>query len=117
MPSLLSSPARLTDPNALAALKRLFRRHGALPGAVEVDDGPVDQLQVFLVVPLVFGLMPADALNPANAQHSLKPLVRAHLDRLGVPRDEELVSILQVVLYHYTSTMDFPRRPMRRKLS
>src|SRR5690606_22808776 len=112
-----SSPARLADAERLAAFKHVFVRYGALPGHNPETECRPQQDDLFLVVPLVYGLLHREALSPANARRPLKPLIRAHLSALGARVDEEVVAILQYVIYHYTSTLGFPYRQRPRKMT
>jgi len=122
MRSLLSSPARLTDPIAVDLFKKIFAQHGALTRRSADTDTPVmySQEERLAVVPLIFGLMPADALDRHLYRRPppLKPLIRSHLRAIGLSGDDEdLVDILQNVIYHYTSTLAFPHRSPRAKRS
>jgi 5-methylcytosine-specific restriction endonuclease McrA len=121
MASLLSSQARLTDPVTISLFKRVFVQHGASSRVTPVaGSADLTQEERLAVVPLVFGLMPAAALDRRQYAQAirLKPLIRSHLSSIGLrPDDDDLVDILQNVIYHYTTTMDFPNRTAIKKKS
>src|SRR5437899_1556459 len=104
MPSLLSSPERLIEPSSVDLFKRVFAQHGAL-SRHEVSGSAATsftQEERLAVVPLVFGLMPARALDRRHYTRPLplKPLIRTHLQGLGVRHDDpDLLDILQNVIY------------------
>lgn len=121
MASLLSSPARLTNLETVALFKRVFRRHGASPRAeVPLDDPTTfSQEDRLRVVPAVFGLMPAIALDRDQPRAiPLKRPIREHLAQLGLnAEDDELIEILHYVIHHFTASLGFPGRSIPRKVS
>lgn len=121
MVSLLSSPARLTNLETVDLFKQVFRRHGALPGAdIPLDDPTTfSQEDRLRVVPTVFGLMPAVALDREQPRAvPLKRPIREHLEQLGLnASDDQLTEILHYIVHQFTASLGFPGRSIPRKVS
>lgn len=106
MASLLSSPARLTNPTAIAAFKRWFIFHGGLgyrpADALAVNTAEHERLEV---IPLVFGLLPSGTLNRPRHVSQVKPSIRQHLTQIGLDdTDETLVELLKRISDQYVRT-------------
>ena len=114
MTSLASSPVRLVDATSVSLFSRLFEAHGVLGQSSGARDfTEEDRMRV---VPLVFGLMPWRAIVRASRDSMIKPLIRAHLDSVGVSSTNgTLVSIIKEVADQYVLTA----RPnaVRRKMT
>jgi hypothetical protein len=119
MSGLRLSPARLIEAEALRAFRALFCRHGALGRRMNVDGELLSRLSEddkLRVVPLVFGLMPGAALRRRRSgEFPVKPLIRDHLQGLGVPADEVLIDVLKSVTDQYVDTVVDPATGRRAK--
>lgn len=95
MTSLVSSRERLRDPRSIDLFKRIFVAHGAtgLPSGSR-DFSEVDRMSI---VPLVFGLLPAQSVQRSNRDQLVKPIIRRHLTAIGLQPDDELVTILKEI--------------------
>lgn len=101
MRTLHLSPDRLRDKSALAILKNLFLTYGGIPGKPPATHKELAEWERLKVVPLVFGLQPADALMRKSPHQEVKPSIRSHLSALGLEPDEELVEILKRIADQY----------------
>ena len=90
------SPARLRDRDLTRLLIRVFG--GSTTSRVQVR---VSEAERLTVVPLVFGLIPRDALHRVRPDQRIKPIIRAHLSTLSVDYDEELVHLIKRVSDQY----------------
>jgi hypothetical protein len=106
MSSLLSSPARLTDAVALSHFEEILLNHGVL-GYRAGSAAGISEEDRLSAVPLVFGLLPAEAINRRDVQ--IKPHIMRHLTAIGILPTASLVSILKRVSDHYAATS--PNRP------
>jgi hypothetical protein len=64
-------------------------------------------MRLFGLVPLIFGLLPASTLEPRQLVPDFKPVkpaIREHLTRLGIPIAEPLLSLLKAVADQYSGT-------------
>jgi hypothetical protein len=104
----LLSVDRLRNPNDIESFKKLFKRHGAL-GAGMPDIPPIPEDTRFVILPLVFGFIPAVALNRPRYDMKIKPSIEEHLQSLRIPFDGELVDIIKNVADQYFRTS--PRNP------
>lgn len=103
MTSLVSSPARLVEPESLQLFTELFVSHGTLGAAVGARE--FSEEERMRVVPLVFGLIPRQALYRSSRDRLLKPLIRDHLGAIGAPTgDETLVSLIKEVADQFVLT-------------
>src|SRR4051812_2149093 len=96
------SPVRLADGTAIRRLKNYFKAHGALGYRILADESPDHEL--LDAVPLVFGLLPKDALLRRDASGPVKPLIREHLNALGFVPDEDLIDVLKAIADQYYAT-------------
>lgn len=121
MKGLLSLPARLVEGRTLRIFVAVFAEHGALGKRKSVDPellaglSDVDRLYV---VPLIFGLMPREALRrKRSADYPVKPHIVAHLTALGIPNDEALIDIIKSVADQFVDTAKDPvtRRSNKKK--
>jgi hypothetical protein len=103
MTNLVSSPARLAESSRIDLFVELFASHGALGAAVDARE--FSEEERMRVVPLVFGLMPRQALYRQTRDRLMKPLIREHLDAIGAPSDHEtLVSLIKEVADQFVLT-------------
>jgi hypothetical protein len=114
MQTLLSSPGRLTTPKEVGAFKSYFRKYGAL-GVGSPGEPHISEVEKLHMLPLVFGLMPRQVLARTRYDDLIKPAISAHLALLGIPEDNELVTILKNVGDQYFNTEDklaswYPRK-------
>jgi 5-methylcytosine-specific restriction endonuclease McrA len=99
-------PASLQDEStAVAGLRSLvsfFQQHGATGYGIAGGQRilPVDA-QLADIVPLIFWLLPREAIFRCRADLRVKPLIRERLQQLGIPIDEDLVSVLKGVCDQY----------------
>jgi hypothetical protein len=114
MKNLVSSQERLLNLSNIDKFKDLFISHGlAIDRRVSRE---FSEIEIMEVIPLVFGLMPKNALYREKKDQRIKPLVRDHLCSIGFKSiDEELVAVIKEVSdqYYYTAG----KRPLRTKLS
>jgi hypothetical protein len=95
------------DSHRLQLFKDIFLAHGALGYGDKTASFRIRQLNEvdrLLVVPLVFGLIPFDAVMLAAAGEPVKPTIKSHLQMLGIPPDEPLLSILKSIADQYSAT-------------
>jgi 5-methylcytosine-specific restriction endonuclease McrA len=112
MPSAGLSLDRLRDSRTISLFKRIFDAHtGSL---VNVDNFRSSEHERFQIVPLVFGLIPARALFRERVDCRIKPLVREHLDSLGVAYDEGLVSTIKLIIDQYFESVFAPAHDRER---
>jgi len=102
MGSLPSSPARLANPEAIAFFKKIMRRHGVLGYGAEQET--VLEAERFRVVPLIFGLMPKQAVQRSHPGELIKPYIREHLSGCCQTYDEELVTIIKRIADQFFET-------------
>lgn len=101
MEGLVSSQARLTDPDTISQFVDVFSYYlGYSRSEEEYSD-----VTRFQVLPLVFGLLPEKAIYRDRYDLKVKPLIKKHLHTLGIPEDELLIKILKEIAdqYYYTS--------------
>src|SRR5689334_3045702 len=102
MVNRVSSPARLSDPEALKSLVEYFLAHGVLgyAQAASTYKRPSES-QRLACVPLVFGLMPRAAFVRVKVEVPIKPDISARLTEVGIPATDPLVSIIKSVCDQY----------------
>lgn len=111
MENLHSSPARLADLGTIALFKKVMLRHGVLGYGSKHE--LVFEHDRFRIVPLIFGLLPKQAVQRQYAGELIKPYIREHLNGCGAPNDEELVSIIKRIsdqFFETRSVADFLRK-------
>jgi hypothetical protein len=110
MKSLLSSPARLADRDAIEDLKVLFCAHGALGFRKPTSHRTLSEWERLRLVPLVFGLMPRRAFERGNSDIPIKPSIAQHLDALGIAADPMLVDVIKSVCDQFYGTRTTQRK-------
>lgn len=81
-----------------------LKYHGALGYRDRSSSGPASELMRLHIVPLVFGLLPTEALVRRSHDQLVKPSIRLHLERVGAPISESLVDVLKAVADQLWST-------------
>jgi hypothetical protein len=101
---LFSLGRRPIERSTLDDFEGTLRYHGALGYRDGPLSGPATELTRLNVVPLVFGLLPVEALVRRSPDQLVKPSIRAHLAKVGVPTRESLVDVLKSVADQLWST-------------
>lgn len=115
MVTLLSSPARLAEPEAVSLLVLHMSRHLGRRYAERVADdtrelGEEERLRI---ASLVFGLLPRSAVARARYDMPIKPLLARHLEHLGIAATPHLLDVLKSVADQYYRTTPGPNRPRK----
>lgn len=115
MAILLSSPARLADPETLSLLVLHFSRHLGQRYADRVagDTRVLCEEDRLSIVPLVFGLLPRSAVIRASYDVPVKPLLKSHLENFGVAPCRDLLDVLKSVADQYYRTTPGLNRPRK----
>ncbi|MDY3551364.1 HNH endonuclease signature motif containing protein [Gemmata sp. JC717] len=96
---------RLRDLATLTLFKRAFLKALDRPDPHGLSaHAALTESERLLVVPLVFGLMPAKAVWRGRRDERIKPHIRDHLASIGLMPDEVLVDILKTVADQYYET-------------
>jgi hypothetical protein len=101
---LFSLGRRPIDYQALEDFEGTLRYHGVLGYRDDSVVGPASELARLRAVPLVFGLLPTDSIVRRRQDQLVKPSIRAHLAKVGVPASESLVDVLKAVADQLWST-------------
>jgi hypothetical protein len=101
---LFSLGRRRIDRRTLEVFEGTLRYHGALGYRDRSVSGPTTESARLKAVPLVFGLLPIDSIVRQGHDQLVKPSIRTHLAKIGVPPDESLVEVLKAVADQLWST-------------
>ena len=114
MQSPLSSQARLADPESISLLKRVMFKHGVTGFGRDYE--AVEEANRLRVVPLVFGLLPIQAVRRQESGELIKPYIRQHLENCCSQYDEELVTIVKRISDQFFETRTSDGFVRKRKL-
>lgn len=108
MQSQALSRARLTRPNLIDAMIQWLCVHGVLGSYhdPQLTTLPSTEDDLLEIVPLIYGLTPAEAWQRPRrvGQPALRPLITAHLERMGIPTRDLLIDVLVAICDQYRST-------------
>jgi 5-methylcytosine-specific restriction endonuclease McrA len=100
------------ETDVLADLKRIFLAHGVLgygDPASQREIVNVSEMAKLRIVPLIFGLIPAKAIDPTrNPTTPIKPFIIQGMTELGLPIDKDLVSVIKGISDQYFNTKICP---------
>jgi len=94
---LFSLGRRPIESRTLEDFEGTLRYHGVLGYRDTTVDGPASEVTRLSIVPLVFGLLPTESLVRRSPDQLVKPSIRSHLAKMGVPVSESLVDVLKSV--------------------
>ncbi len=95
---------RRIDEVALADFVRTLRFHGALGFRDDSAGGLTDEQARLNAVPLVFGLIPTNAVVRRRVDERINLAIRQHLSVVGVPVTDVLVDVLKAVSDQFWAT-------------
>jgi hypothetical protein len=101
---LFSLGRRPIERRTLDDFEGTLRYHGALGYRDRSVGGPTSEPARLSIVPLVFGLLPAESLVRRGHDQLVKPSIRFHLATMGAPASESLVDVLKAVADQLWST-------------
>jgi 5-methylcytosine-specific restriction endonuclease McrA len=90
--------SRLCSATAVAALKQFLGQHlGAQFSSRIQAKRRFSEAEKLEFVPLIFGLLPRKAAIRDSVYVEVKPAIREHLERVGVPCDDLILDIVKVL--------------------
>jgi 5-methylcytosine-specific restriction endonuclease McrA len=107
--------ARLREPAALENLKQFLGQHLGTPyvARLSVPSKRFSENEKIQFLPMIFGLLPRGGALRSSVYVEVKPLIRAHLQEIGVPNNELLVDLLKELCDNFDRTQ--PNDPTIRR--